>query len=101
MFNIFRFSFLFQFGIASILLLISTVCALYEGSAIVDHPREWKYSTPFSQFLYGEVNSNSSISQLDYFIYAVKFQPTFPVIMVISSLLIISQIIALIQTHSA
>ncbi len=83
-FNMFRF--LFQFGIASILLLISTVAAFYEGSAIVDNPWEWKYSTPFSQFLYGEVNSNSSISQLDYLVYAVKFQPTFPVIMVISSL---------------
>ncbi|MEC0301120.1 YjdJ family protein [Peribacillus frigoritolerans] len=82
----FRFSFLFQFSIASIFLLISTVCALYEGSAIVDNHWEWKYSTPFSQFLYGEVNSNSSISQLDYLIYAIKFQPTFPVIMVISSL---------------
>lgn len=80
------FRFLFQFGIASILLIISTVAAFYEVSAIVDNPWEWKYSTPFSQFLYGEVTSNSSISQLDYFIYAVKFQPTFPVIMVISSL---------------
>ncbi|WP_350301383.1 YjdJ family protein [Peribacillus frigoritolerans] len=88
----FRFSFLFQFGIASILLLISTVCALYEGSAIVDHPSEWKYSTPFSQFLYGEVNSNSYISQLDYFIYAAKFQPTFPAIMVISSLYLLIRI---------
>ena len=82
----FRFSFLFQFGIAFILLLSSTFAAFYEGSAIVDNPWEWKYSTPFSQFLNGEVNSNSSISQLDYLIYAVKFQPTFPVIMVISSL---------------
>ena len=86
MFNMFRFSFLFQFGIAFILLLISTVAAFYEGSAIVDNPWEWKYSTPFSQFINGEVTSKSSISQLDYLIYAVKFQPIFPVIMVLSSL---------------
>lgn len=82
----FKFSFLFKFGIAFTLLLISTVAAFYEGSAIVDNPWEWKYSTPFSQFLNGEVNSSSSISQFDYLIYAVKFQPIFPVIMVISSL---------------
>lgn len=80
------FKFLIQFGIASILLLISTVAGWYEGSAILDNPWEWKYSTPFSQLLSGQVHSDSDISQLDYFIYAAKFRPTFPVIMVISSL---------------
>ena len=80
------FRLLIQFGIASILLLISTVAAWYEGSAILDNPWEWKYSTSFSQLLSGEVQSDSDISQLDYFIYAAKFQPTFPVIMVLSSL---------------
>jgi hypothetical protein len=80
------FSFIIQFGLAIILLLFSTAVAWYEGSAILDHPWEWKYSTPFSHMLHGEVHSNSDISQLDYFVYAAKFQPTFPVIMVISSL---------------
>ena len=78
------FRFLIQFGIISDLLLISTVAAWYEGSAILDNPWEWKYSTPFSRLLNGEVHNNSDISQLDYFIYAAKFHPTFPVIMVIS-----------------
>jgi hypothetical protein len=75
-----------QFGLITILLLFSTVAAWYEGSAILDNPWEWKYSTPFSQMLYGEVQSDSDISQLDYFVYAAKFQPTFPVIMAISGL---------------
>ena len=44
------------------------------------------YSTPFTQLLYGEVSEVSEISQLDYFVYAAKFQPTFPIIMVLSSL---------------
>jgi len=70
-----------QFGLITILLLFSTVAAWYEGSAILDNPWEWKYSTPFSQMLYGEVQSDSDISQLDYFVYAAKFQPAFPVIM--------------------
>jgi len=82
--NLFRFS--IQFGIASFLLLISTVAGWYEGSAILDNPWEWRYSTPFSQLFYGEIQNGSDISQLDYFIYSAKFQPTFPVIMVISSL---------------
>jgi hypothetical protein len=75
-----------QFGLATILLLFSTVAAWYEGSAILDNPGEWKYSTPFSHMLYGEVHRDSDISQLDYFVYAAKFQPTFLVIVAISSL---------------
>lgn len=84
MINLFRFS--IQFGIAFIFLLISTVAGWYEGSALLDNPWEWKYSTPFSQLFYGEVQSSSDISKLDYFVYSAKFQPTFPVIMVLSSL---------------
>jgi hypothetical protein len=79
-------AFIIQFGLAIILLLFSTVATWYEGSAILDNPWEWKYSTPFSQMLYGEVHSDSDISQLDYFVYAAKFQPTFPIIMTISGL---------------
>ena len=60
--------------------------AWYEGSAILDNPWEWRYSTPFSQLLYGEVSELSDISQLDYFVYAAKFQPVFPIIIVLSSL---------------
>jgi hypothetical protein len=73
-----------QFGL--VVILFSTVAAWYEGSAILDNPWEWKYSTPFSHMLYGEVHSDSDISQLDYFVYAAKFQPAFPAIMAISSL---------------
>ncbi len=73
-----------QFGFSSILLLFSTAVAWYEGSAILDNPREWSYSTPFTQLLYG--GNSADISQLDYFVYSAKFQPTFPIIMVLSSL---------------
>ena len=54
--------------------------------AILDNSLEWRYSTPFTQLLYGVVNNPSDISQLDYFVYTVKFQPSFPIIMVLSSL---------------
>ncbi|WP_026564903.1 YjdJ family protein [Bacillus sp. UNC41MFS5] len=75
-----------QFGLAIIGLVFSTAIAWYEGSAILDNRWEWKYSTPFSQLLNGQILSNSDISQLDYFVYAVKFQPTFPLIMQLSGL---------------
>lgn len=78
--------FVLQFSVSITLLLFSTAFAWFEGSAILDNPWEWRYSTPFTQLLYGVVNNPSDISQLDYFVYASKFQPTFPIIMILSSL---------------
>ncbi|QOV12143.1 YjdJ family protein [Viridibacillus arvi] len=78
--------FFIQFVTVLLLFFFSTFFAWYEGSTILENPWEWKYSTPFSQLLNGEVHSASDISQLDYFMYAAKFQPTFPVIMVTSSI---------------
>ena len=78
--------FFIQLGIAITFLLLSTFAGWYEGSAIVDDPWEWKYSTPFSQLLYGDVKNTNQISQLDHFVYAAKFQPTFPLMMLISGL---------------
>ena len=89
-FNVIRF--IIQCGIASFFLLFSTAVAWYEGSAILDNPWEWRYSTPFTQLFYGVVSSPSDISQLDYFVYAFKFQPIFPVIMVLSSLYLLALI---------
>ncbi len=80
------FRFIFQFGAASAVFLFSTVAAWYEGSAIMDHPSEWKNSTPITQLMYGTVNESSNILQWDFFIYAAKYQPTFPMIMTVSGL---------------
>ncbi|KAB8126022.1 DUF4306 domain-containing protein [Gracilibacillus oryzae] len=70
-----------QYVIAVFLLLFSTLAAWYEGSAIRDNPWEWKYSTFFSE---GVVKTKADISQLDHFVYAAKFSPFFPILMVIS-----------------
>ena len=80
------FVFLLQVGLAFILLSFSTLISWYEGSAILDNPSEWPYSTPFSQIFYGVVESEKHLSMLDYFVYAAKFQPVFPVLMAISGL---------------
>ena len=78
------FKYLLQIFIGIFILAISTVFAWYEGSAITDISWEWKYSTPFSNWFNIEIVNGRDISQLDYFIYAAKYQPLFPAIMLIS-----------------
>ena len=72
-------------GIGLFFFLFSTLATWYEGAEIVDRPTEWKYSTPFS----GSVLNASDISRLDYFVYAVKYKPTFPIVMALSSIFLI------------
>jgi len=83
------FKYVLQIIVGTFILLCATFIAWYEGSAIVDDSLEWKYSTPFTEWLNKEVTNGSEISQLDYFVYAVKFQPLYPTIMVISFLYIL------------
>lgn len=54
--------FLIQFVAVFLLFIFSIFFAWYEGSTILDNPREWKYSTPFSKLLNGEVHSASDVS---------------------------------------
>ena len=75
-----------QFAFALLVFLFSAIVSWYEGSEILNQPWEWRYSTPFSHMLYGEVLSERDISQLDHFIYAAKFKPAFPAAMVVSGL---------------
>jgi Domain of unknown function (DUF4306) len=75
-----------QIGLGVGILLFSLFTTLFEGSEIVDRPFEWEYSTPFS----GEVREGSDISKLDYFVYAVKFKPTFPIVIAISLLYVLA-----------
>lgn len=72
-----------------IILCFSTLVAWYEGSSIVDDPFEWKYSVKFTNYFKGEISDYHEISQLDYFIYAAKFYPLFPILMAVSSCFII------------
>jgi hypothetical protein len=80
------FRFIFQFGAATGVFLFSSLVAWYEGSALLDHPSEWPSSTPFTHLMYGTVHQSSQISQWDFFVYAAKFEPTFPMIMTVSGL---------------
>ncbi len=80
------FKYILQFIIGMFFLIISTFFAWYEGSAIVDNSLEWGNSTPFTHFSNIDITNGQNISQLDYFIYAAKFQPLFPAMMIISVL---------------
>lgn len=80
------FRFIFQFGAASLVFLFAMIAAWYEGSALLDHPSEWKTSTPFTHWFRGPIQTEQDILQWDFFIYAAKYQPTYPMIMLISGL---------------
>ncbi|MBM7586391.1 hypothetical protein JOC86_002943 [Bacillus pakistanensis] len=80
---------LVQLMFAILLILFSTSATWYEGSAILDNPWEWKYTALFSQWIHGEVQHHSDISQLDFFIYAAKFKPAYPLMMFISGFYLI------------
>ncbi|MFJ8067145.1 YjdJ family protein [Psychrobacillus sp. NPDC096426] len=84
------FKYVLQLIVGIFTLVVSTFIAWYEGSAIARTPWEWRYSTPFSNLFNMEITNGRDISQLDYFVYAAKFQPLFPVIMMASVLYILS-----------
>ncbi|WP_186577236.1 YjdJ family protein [Aquibacillus kalidii] len=77
--------FILSYLIAISTFIFATLATWYEGSTIIDDPWEWNYSADFTRLGNEEnITSSSQISQLDHFIYAAKFKPTFPVLMVLS-----------------
>lgn len=75
-----------QLIITFIAFIFSTLATLYEGSKILDVPWEWKHSAIFSEMINGRpVMQESDILRIDYFVYAAKFLPTFPLIMFLSA----------------
>ncbi|TXC86028.1 DUF4306 domain-containing protein [Metabacillus litoralis] len=66
------------------LLLFFSIASWYEGSELLDHPWEWKYTAIFSQMVNAEILNKSDISQLDFFIYAIKFKPLYPMLMMVA-----------------
>ena len=74
-----------QFGLASILLMLSTGAAWYEGSTILEKPWEWEHTAIFSKMANGQVENLTDILPIDHFVYAAKFAPTFPLLMLLSA----------------
>ncbi|MFJ8063878.1 YjdJ family protein [Psychrobacillus sp. NPDC096426] len=84
------FKYVLQIIVGIFTLVVSTFIAWYEGSAIIENSLEWKYSAPFTNLFNKEITNGYDISQLYYFVYAVKFQPLFPTFMIVSILYILS-----------
>ncbi|MDN7240731.1 YjdJ family protein [Planococcus sp. N028] len=74
-------------------LIFSTLISWYEGAQLLDDPWEWKYTALFSNWLNGEVKTKSDIMEIDYFVYAAKFEPLFPFLMVSAALVILFQLV--------
>lgn len=64
--------------------LFSALVSWYEGSSLIGATREQQYTNFFSQLIYGENARSFEISQLDFFIYAAKYHPLFPTLMIVS-----------------
>ncbi|EGA88457.1 hypothetical protein GPDM_15259 [Planococcus donghaensis MPA1U2] len=71
---------------------VSTFFSFYEGSRLEDVSWEWPYSAIFTNWLNGGVESAGDILTIDYLIYAAKFAPLFPVIMFVSSFILLLQL---------
>ncbi|SIR84480.1 protein of unknown function [Peribacillus simplex] len=76
---------LLQMIIAALFLIVFTFCTWYEGSEIMDRPWEWKYSTYFTQVDDDQAMDAGDISNFDHFVYAAKFKPLFPFLMVLTA----------------
>lgn len=75
---------------AIILLLFSTLAAWYEGAQIYDNPWEWEHTALISNYVNGSpVMLENQIVSLDHFAYAAKFEPLFPLLMVLSFLTLV------------
>ncbi|MCK2020251.1 DUF4306 domain-containing protein [Peribacillus frigoritolerans] len=74
-----------QMIIAALFFMVFTFCTWYEGSEIVDKPWEWRYSTLFTHVNDEKAIDAVDISNFDHFVYAAKFKPLFPLLMVLAA----------------
>lgn len=73
-------------------LVISTLFSWYEGGQLIDQPWEWKYTAIFTNWLNGGVSDPNDILAIDHFIYAAKFAPFYPFLMITSLAIILYQL---------
>ena len=62
--------------------------SFYEGSNILDDPFDWEHSTPFTHLLIANPSFPTDIVFLDYFVYAIKFYPFYPILTLISGVML-------------
>ncbi|MCA1322193.1 YjdJ family protein [Bacillus tianshenii] len=72
------------FCLAVMLFGIATFASWYEGSDLVERPFEWDSTAKITSWWNHGAVERENISQLDYFIYSLKYKPLFPILMLIS-----------------
>ena len=72
------------FCLAVMLFGIATFASWYEGSDLVERPSEWESTAKITSWWNDGAVERENISQLDYFIYSLKYKPLFPILMMVS-----------------
>lgn len=80
--------------ISSVVFLFSSFITWYEGSALLSKPWEWEHTAIFTSLLKGTIESPDTILPIDHFFYAAKFSPFFPLLMLVSSFLLLQQAVS-------
>jgi hypothetical protein len=69
---------------------VGIVFSLYEGSNLIENTFEWSRSAPFTHLLAANPVFPEDIMWLDFFIYAIKFYPVYPLLTLTSAVVMLS-----------
>ncbi|QXE02255.1 DUF4306 domain-containing protein [Terribacillus sp. DMT04] len=64
--------------------------SLYEGSNLIEDSFEWSNSAPFTHLLAANPVFPQDILWIDFFVYAIKFYPVYPLLTLISAAVMLS-----------
>ena len=78
---------------AFITFILSTLISWYEGAQLRDIPWEWEYIAIFSNWANDGFTNANNLLVIDHFVYASKFEPFFPILMVVSLVYMIFQLV--------
>lgn len=78
---------------AFIVFLLAALISWYEGGQLRDNPLEWPHTAVFSNWANDGFTHADNLWVLDHFVYAAKFEPLFPLAMVISFFYIVFQLV--------
>ncbi|MFP7494628.1 DUF4306 domain-containing protein [Terribacillus saccharophilus] len=79
----------FGFILAGFAFIFFLTLSLYEGSNLVEDVFEWPRSTPFTHLLVSDPIFPQDIVWLDFFVYAIKFYPVYPIMTLICATLLL------------
>ncbi|GAE93196.1 hypothetical protein JCM21714_2250 [Gracilibacillus boraciitolerans JCM 21714] len=75
-----------QILVSFVFFLFTLYVSLYEGSNLLLDTPEWKYTTKFTHLIYENPSLPEDITNIDLYLYAVKYYSFFPIMNLISGL---------------